>query len=205
MTPNLRNLVWAAVLLGWLVLLLDWRDEVIKLRPERVRLEQLRAKEQSALWNVDWKTELQDAKTAKKLWLERIPVIEQTGVFRAQALETISDLCKQLEASCQVGSLGENLVAAGKAGPESVAGLVTTGVRVTLGVQDNKLDLLLNALENDSILRRIDKLSTRAGRITLDIQTFGRNASAQATPTSTTTNTGANPLGNAGLPSPKLP
>lgn len=179
MTSNLRNLLWAAALLCWLVLLLDWRDEVIKLRPERVRLEQLRAKEQSALWNVNWKDELQNANLAKKLWLERIPVVEQTGVFRAQALESIGDLCKQIQAACQVGALGENLVAPGKTASQGIAGLVTTGVRVTVPLQDSKLELLLNVLENDTVLRRIDKLSTRAGRLTLDVQTFGRGAMPQ--------------------------
>lgn len=203
MTPNLRNLLWAAALLGWLVLLLDWRDEVIKLRPERVRLEQLRAKEQSALWNVNWKEELQNANIAKKLWLARIPVVEQTGVFRAQALESIGDLCKQIQAACQVGALGENLVPPGKTASQGITGLVSTGVRVTVPLQDSKLELLLSVLESDTVLRRIDKFSTRAGRITLDIQVFGRSLMPQIAPQSPAGNLSANP--GPDLTSPRLP
>ena len=109
MTSNLRLLIWVTVLVGWSVLLLDWHDEVVKLRPERVRLEQLRAKEQSALWNADWKNALKDAKQAQAEWLSRLPKVEQTGVFRAQALESMSDLCNQLKVACQVGALGESV------------------------------------------------------------------------------------------------
>jgi hypothetical protein len=185
MTTPLRLLVWAAVLIGWLVLLLDWHDEVVKLRPERVRLEQLRAKEQSALWSVDWQSALRDAKQVQAQWLTRLPSVEQTGVFRAQALEGVGDLCKQLEAPCQVSALGENVSAPAKTGAAGLSGVITTGVRVGVPIQDGKLEMLINALENDSQLRRIDKIITSGGRVTMDIQVFGLNArpAVASTPT----------------------
>lgn len=178
MTTNLRLLVWAAVLVGWSTLLLDWRDEVTKLRPERVRLEQLRAKEQSALWNVDWKAALTDAKLAQSEWLARLPKVEQTGVFRAQALESIADICKQINAACQISALGESVAAipagaAAKTNSLGLSGLITTGVRVSVPLQDKNLELLLKTLENDVILRRIDKAIARSARLTLDVQVYG--------------------------------
>ena len=182
MTTNLRLLIWAAVLVGWSTLLLDWRDEVAKLRPERVRLEQLRSKEQSTLWNVDWKSALVDAKQAQSQWLSRLPVIEQTGVFRAQALESKSDICKQLSVACQVQALGESvadskpLTAGTKANTNGLSGLITTGVRVSVPLQDKNLELLIKTLENDVVLRRIDKAIARSSRITLDVQVFGLSA-----------------------------
>ena len=176
MTTPLRLLVWAAVLVGWLTLLLDWHDEVAKLRPERVRLEQLRAKEQSALWSVDWQAALRDAKEAQAQWLTRLPGVEQTGVFRAQALESVGDLCKQLEAACQVSALGENVSASAKTDTSGLSGVITTGVRVGIPIQDGKLELLIKSLENDIQLRRIDKIITGGGRVTMDIQVFGLNS-----------------------------
>jgi hypothetical protein len=173
MTTPLRLLVWSALLVGWLVLLLDWRDEVVKLRPERTRLEQLRAKEQSALWSVDWQAALREAKQTQTQWLARLPSVEQTGVFRAQSLEGISDLCRQLEAPCQISALGENVSTPSKANSAALSGVITTGVRVGLPTQDSKLELLINALENDSQLRRIDKITTSGGRVTMDVQIFG--------------------------------
>lgn len=197
MTSNLRMLIWVSVLVGWVVLLLDWHDEVVKLRPERARLEQLRAKEQSALWNVDWKSALKDAKLAQSEWLARLPKVEQTGVFRAQALESVADLCKQIGVVCQVGALGENVVAASPGGANSnsspgtspalsggssgsgssgLSGLITTGVRVSVPLQDKNLEMLVNAIENGSVLRRIDKAVVRSTRLTLDVQVYGLDA-----------------------------
>lgn len=187
MTASFRLLLWAAVLVGWSVLVLDWRDEVVKLRPERASFEQLRLKEQSALVNADWQSRLQDAKIAQAQWLSRLPRVEQTGVFRAQALETIADLCKQISAACQVGALGENATAPTKAGEDGLSGLISTGVRVTIPIRGKQLELLMKALENDTVLRRIEKITVRNISATFDVQTFGispvvpRSPSADAT------------------------
>ncbi len=189
MTSNLRLLIWAAVLISWGALLLDWRDELVKLRPERVRLEQLRAKEQSALWNVDWKASVQDAKLAQSQWLERLPKVEQTGVFRAQALESVADLCKQINAACQVSAMGEKVSSPNlaKSNSEGLSGIIATGVKVSLPLQDKQLELLMKALENDTTLRRIDKLIAQSGRITLEVQSFGLDTRALSNPTAAST------------------
>lgn len=173
MTPVFRLLLWAAVLVGWSVLVLDWRDDVIRLQPERARVEQLRAREQSALLNVNWQERLKDAKAAKSEWLDRFLRVVQIGVFRAQALEGISDLCKQVEAQCQVSSLGENISTLGKDNPEELSGMVAAGTRVVVPLQGKQFELLLSALERDMVLRRVDKVVVRSGRATLDVQSYG--------------------------------
>lgn len=173
MTPAFRLLLWAAVLVGWSVLVLDWRDDVIRLQPERVRVEQLRAREQSTLLNVNWPERLKDAKAAQGEWLDRFPRVVQIGVFRAQALEGISDLCKQVEAQCQVSSLGENVSMPAKGNSDGLSGVVAAGTRVVVPLQGKPFELLLSALENDTVLRRVDKVVVLSGRATLDVQSYG--------------------------------
>lgn len=180
MTPSFRLLLWAAVLVGWSVLVLDWRDDVTRLQPERARVEQLRVREQSALLNVDWQERFKDAKAAQIEWLARFPRVTQIGVFRAQALESVADLCKQVEAQCQVSALGENITTPGKGSPDSLSGVVAAGTRVVVPVQGKQLEFVLSALENDAVLRRVDKVVVRSGRATLDVQNYGLLASGSA-------------------------
>jgi len=155
------------------VLVLDWRDDVIRLQPERARVEQLRAREQSALLNVNWQERFKDAKAAQSEWLDRFPRVVQIGVFRAQALEGISDLCKLVEAQCQVSSLGENVSTPGKGNPDGLSGVVAAGTRVVVPLQGKQFELLLSALESDTVLRRVDKVVVRSGSATLDVQSYG--------------------------------
>ena len=179
MTSSFRLLLWAAVLVGWSVLVLDWRDDVIRLRPERVRVEQLRVREQSALLNVDWQERFKDAKAAQIEWLARLPQVKQIGVFRAQALESVADLCKQVDAQCQVSALGETITTPGKNNFDGLSGVVAAGTRVVVPLQGRQLEFLLSLLENDVVLRRIDKVVVRSGRATLDVQNYGLLASGR--------------------------
>ena len=179
MTSSFRLLLWAAVLVGWSVLVLDWRDDVIRLRPERARVEQLRAREQSALLNVDWQERFKDAKAAQIEWLARLPQVKQIGVFRAQALESVADLCKQVDAQCQVSALGETITTFGKSNLDGLSGVVAAGTRVVVPLQGRQLDFLLSLLENDVVLRRVDKVVVRSGRATLDVQNYGLLASGR--------------------------
>ena len=179
MTSSFRLLLWAAVLVGWSVLVLDWRDDVIRLRPERVRVEQLRVREQSALLNVDWQERFKDAKAAQIEWLARLPQVKQIGVFRAQALESVADLCKQVDAQCQVSALGETITTPGKNNFDGLSGVVAAGTRVVVPLQGRQLDFLLSLLENDVVLRRVDKVVVRSGRATLDVQNYGLLASGR--------------------------
>lgn len=183
MNSSLRWLVWLALLIGGWSLTLDWQDELNKLRPERERLERLRQREKSAASAIDWERLSQEAGKAQLAWLNRLPEVSQMGVFRAEAMEAMADLCKRLEASCQVAAMGETstnrVQAPGNAAQggsptdaKELQGLVSTSVRVTTSL-DNKLMPLLREIEGGSVLRKVEKFTVRSGRADFIVKTFG--------------------------------
>lgn len=192
MSPSLRWLVWLALLIGGWSVTLDWQDELEKLRPERERLERLREREQSAILAVNWARLSREAGQAQLAWLDRLPEVTQTGVFRAEAMESMSDLCQRLQAPCQVAAMGET--AAPRAQPAGsaanggrlaeagqLAGLVTTSVRITTALGDTLMPLL-REIENGPVLRQVEKFTVRSGRADFIVKTYGLDQqAAQAT------------------------
>lgn len=190
MSSSLRWLIWLALLIGGWSVTLDWQDELEKLRPERERLERLRQREESAVSAIDWDRLSREAGKAQLAWLNRLPEVSQMGVFRAEAMETMADLCKRLEAPCQVAAMGEtsssrvlpggNTRSGNPAIPTEPQGLVSTSVRVTSGLGD-KLMPLLQEIENGPVLRKVEKFTVRSGRADFVVTTFGLDqASATA-------------------------
>lgn len=193
MTPMLRWLIWAAALVGMLSLILGWSDEIEALRPERARVEQLRQREENAMRGLDWRELAKRSRQAQLAWLERLPEVDQPGVYRAEAMESMADLCKRLDAACKVSALGEGAeipavqasgtqaatVVKGRSGA-ALAGLVSTSVRVSVGLPGNKLLPLLREIEDGPVLRRVEKLSVRSGRADFVVKSYGLNASAAA-------------------------
>ena len=184
MTPMLRWLIWAGVLIvGWSVVL-DWEDQVTALLPERLRIAQLQAKELEAIQGVPWASQAAKAHSAQVAWLERLKVVKQMGVFRAEAMEEMADLCVRLEAACQVAALGETLAIAdtssqkGRGGAMTIPGLVSTSVRITIALPGNKLVPLLQEIENGEVIRKVEKLTVRSGRADFVVKTFGIESSA---------------------------
>ncbi len=184
MSSSLRWLIWLAVLIaGWSVVL-DWQDELAQLQPERERLERLRQREQSAIAAVNWSGLSQAAAQAQLAWLERLPPVVQMGVFRAEAMEGMADLCTRLDAPCQVAAMGETASSrvptagsASQAGDRSgesgdLPGLLSTSVRVTTGLGD-KLVPLLREIENGPVLRRVERFTVRSGRADFVVKTYG--------------------------------
>ena len=191
MNSSLRWLIWLAVLIGGWSITLDWQDELEKLRPERERLERLREREENAISAIDWQQLSLEAGKAQLAWLNRLPEVSQMGVFRAEAMETMADLCKRLDASCQVAAMGETSSsriqpqgnAARSGNPATAAepqGLVTTSVRVTTGLGD-KLMPLLQEIENGSVLRKVEKFTVRSGRADFVVKTFGLDQQSATT------------------------
>ncbi|MDZ4187678.1 MAG: hypothetical protein U1D25_06165 [Hydrogenophaga sp.] len=184
MTTSFRWLVWLALLIGGLSVTLDWQEEIEQLRPERERLERLREREQSSIWAVDWVRLSKEAGQAQLTWLDRLPEVNQIGVFRAEAMESMSDLCQRLQAPCQVAAMGETAapMAQNQAGsretvgrPANAAqlvGLVTTSVRITTSLNDTLMPLLLE-IENGPVLRQIEKFTVRSGRADFIVKTYG--------------------------------
>lgn len=184
MSSSLRWLIWLALLIGGWSVTLDWQDELEKLRPERERLERLRQREESAISAIDWEHLSQEAGKAQLAWLNRLPEVSQVGVFRAEAMETMADLCKRLDAPCQVAAMGETSTSratqspgnATRAGSSANAielqGLISTSVRVTTSLGD-KLMPLLREIENGPVLRHVEKFTVRSGRADFVVKTYG--------------------------------
>lgn len=185
MTPMLKWLVWLAALIGLWSLALEWDAEIAQLRPEKAKLEQLRQREGFALQSVDWKEQEILARQAQLAWLDRLPEINQTGIFRAEAMENLSDLCKRLEASCQVASMGETFARSTSSatsatlgsdnsrGEFELQGLMSTGVRLSVGLAGNKLMPLMQEIEEGPVLRKIERFTVRSGRAELIVKVFG--------------------------------
>ena len=184
MTPMLKWLIWAgALIVGWSVVL-DWEAQVAVLLPERLRIAQLHAKEVEAIQGIPWSTQAAKAHDVQVAWLDRLKVVKQMGVFRAEAMEEMADVCGRLEAACQVAALGESVVntdAGSRKGPRVVfviPGLVSTDVRITVGLPGNKLMLLLQEIENGDPIRKVEKLTVRSGRADFVVRTFGIESAA---------------------------
>ena len=195
MTASMRNLLWIAALIGFWSVALDWRDASEKLRPERERLEQLKSREQSAMTSVNWQRVAEEALMAQIAWLDRLPEVTRSGVFRAEAMESLADLCQQVEAPCQVAAMGETATATsvntspaqpapairgggGLSTPQDakdVPGLVTTSVKISTNLGP-RLMPLLTALEEGSALRRVDRFTVRSGRAEILVKVYGIDA-----------------------------
>jgi len=181
MTPTLRWLVWLAVLIGLWSVALEWEQEVARLKPEKQKLEQIRQREGSALQSVDWKAQELLARHAQIAWLDRLPEVSQVGIFRAEAMETISDLCGRLDASCQIASMGETQARGPTATTQGATannlnelkGLVSTTLRITVGLSGNKLLPLMQEIEQGKVLRKIERFTVRSGRAELIVKIFG--------------------------------
>lgn len=191
MTPMLRRLIWAAALVGALSLVLGWSDEIEALRPERARVEQLRLREENAMRGLDWLALAKQSHEAQLAWLERLPEVGHLGVYRAEAMESMADLCKKLDAACRVAAMGESvevpaLAASGAQGLGAqkgrqggpLVGLVSSSVRVSVGLPGNKLLPLLREIENGPVLRRVEKLTVRSGRADFVVKSYGMDGAA---------------------------
>jgi hypothetical protein len=198
----MRNLIWVAALIGFWSMALDWRDQSEKLRPERERLERLKSREQNAIASVDWGKVSQDALAAQVAWLDRLPEITQPGVFRAEAMESLADLCKQIQAPCQVAAMGETATATsgndrllasqatqlggtsanrqaslprGSSEAAGIPGLVTSSVKISTSLGPQLMPLL-TALEEGPVLRKIDRFTVRSGRAEIIVKVYGMDS-----------------------------
>jgi len=183
--------VWLAALIGLWSATLDWEQEIARLRPEKQRLEQIRQREGSALQSVNWTEQELIARQAQVSWLDRLPEVTQVGIFRAEAMETMSDLCQRLAANCQITSMGETLVrsagpaatsgtVAGRADTSAgeIKGLLSTTVRISVGLAGNKLMPLMREIEEGKVLRKIERFTVRSGRAELVVKIFGMEGEA---------------------------
>jgi hypothetical protein len=185
-------------LLGWLLLVaatlwvLDWQDQLVTLQQESQTSDRLRQRLEAPARTTNWVEQASNAREAQNAWLDRLVEVDTTGVFRAVAMERLADLCISLEVPCQVGATGEKILNApdtgrtgpgqasssntaqrGQASPTELPGLVSATVKVTVPLNNPRLQALIHAIETGHTLRSIDRFSVRASRVEMTVQTYG--------------------------------
>jgi hypothetical protein len=188
-------------LLGWLLLVaatlwvLDWQDQLATLQQESQTSDRLRQRLDTPARQTDWIEQASTAREAQNAWLDRLVEVDTTGVFRAVAMERLADLCRSVEVPCQVGATGEKILSAppeagraganqasannnasaqrGAASPAELPGLVSATVKMTVPLTTPRLQALIHAIETGHILRSIDRLTVRASRVEITVQTYG--------------------------------
>lgn len=184
MTRNLK------ILLGWMALValgslaLEWQETLQQLKQETEGSNRMRARFESHAQAVDWQALSVQARQAQDAWLDRLVAVESTGVFRAVAMERMADLCKSLDIPCQVGAVGEKVLstpvenANSGASANALPGMVSATVRVTFPVNNQGLQALLKEIETGAVMRSIDKLTVRSGRVEILVQSYGIDQAA---------------------------
>ena len=188
MSDTLKTLLGCLLLVALGTAALDWQDTANRLQQESQASQRLRQRLENQTRSADWPALAQQAHQAQNAWLDRLVEVDTTGVFRAVAMERMADLCKSVDVPCQVGAIGEKVLAAsqepGKTGntansaanakaPPNLPGLVSATVRLTFPVNSPGLHKLLNEIETGPILRSIDKFTVRAGRVEMHVQSYG--------------------------------
>ncbi|WP_027014055.1 hypothetical protein [Comamonas composti] len=184
MSNNLRWLIWLAALVAFSSPILEWDDELTRMRPEIERMKHLRTREHNAITAVDWAQQKQLAAKAQLTWLERLPPVTQSGGFRAEAMESLGELCNKLKAGCRVSAQGETVITnaintpGARNAPAQLTGLIYSNVRVTVPLAFPDLDLLIEQIEHGPVLRNIEKFIVRSGNADIHVRTYGLEAAA---------------------------
>lgn len=189
MSDTLKTLLGCLLLVALGTAALDWQDTANRLQQETEASQRLRQRLESQTRTANWPALAQQAHEAQSAWLDRLVEVDTTGVFRAVAMERMADLCKSVDVPCQVGAVGEKVLGApqepGKTAtttttsatsakaPPSLPGLVSATVRLTFPVNSPGLHKLLTEIETGPILRSIDKFTVRAGRVEMQVQSYG--------------------------------
>lgn len=188
MSDTLKTLLGCLLLVALGSAALDWQDTANRLQQESEASQRLRQRLENQARTADWSALAQQAQQAQSAWLDRLVEVDTTGVFRAVAMERMADLCKSVDVPCQVGAVGEKVLstpqdsskpantAAGAAtakAAHNLPGLVSATVRLTFPVNSPGLHKLLTEIETGPILRSIDKFTVRAGRVEMQVQSYG--------------------------------
>jgi hypothetical protein len=198
MSTSLKTLLGWLLLVAATLWVLDWQDQLVTLQQESQTSDRLRQRLEAPARTTNWVEQASTAREAQNAWLDRLVEVDTTGVFRAVAMERLADLCTSLEVPCQVGATGEKILNApdtgrtgpgqaststsssssnttqrGQAGSTELPGLVSATVKVTVPLNNPRLQALIHAIETGPTLRSIDRFSVRASRVEMTVQTYG--------------------------------
>lgn len=174
MTHNLRWLIWIAALIILFNQIVELDDELNQLKPEMKRIIELRSREHSVITSVNWFHQERQALESQLQLLERLPAVTQTGTFRAQAMESLGELCDHLKASCRVSPQGETVSPSDQS--KQLPGLIYANVRISIPLEYPYLDILIKEIEKGPITRKIEKLTVRSGSTEIFVRTYGLNS-----------------------------
>jgi hypothetical protein len=188
MTPLLRDLIWAIciVLAAWLGM--NLLDENAKLSAELTQVRKVVERDTRQAQAVNWDQVDQQSRQAQREWLALLPAVESTGKFRAESMESLSDLCQSVQAVCRISSRGEiadaNILAAQLAvgstttktqaiSNTTLEGLVVAQSKLSVPLQPGILLKVMPSLERGSSLRTVEKLTIRGVAIDMEIKSYG--------------------------------
>jgi hypothetical protein len=193
MTPLLRDLIWAIciVLAAWLGL--NMLDNNAKLRAELAQVRKVVERDTRQAQAVNWDDVDSRARQAQREWLTLLSAVESTGKFRAEAMESLSDLCQSVQATCRISSQGESIdTSVSPAQPSTSAatrtqalsnaaldGLVVAQSKMSVALQPGILAKVMPSLERGSNLRTVEKLSIRGVAIDMEIKSYGLQANSK--------------------------
>jgi hypothetical protein len=189
MTPLLRDLIWAIVLVGFIAFGLDLQESNKSRSQELRQVERLVLREGQRGQQLDWVATEAQALKAQKQWLSLFAPVVSSGKFRAEALESLGDICTANDIPCRLSAGGENVEAAStfssRVTPSTIVterssistanpGQIFVAVsKVALPLQGESLGRFLAAVENSEQLRVIDKFSARGITAELQIKSYG--------------------------------
>lgn len=174
MTNNLRRLIWSAVLILIFNQILEFESSLENLKYEFVKINKSQISEINEISSFDWNSIENEAFSAQEEWLQRIPSVEQTGIFRAKTMESLGALCNQYKAMCRIAAQGEVIdLNSDSSQSEKIEGLVYSNFKMTVPTDFESLDTFMNLIENKDELRVINKLVMRGAFIDLYIRCYG--------------------------------
>jgi hypothetical protein len=186
MSPTLKTLLAWAILIGLFPLTMDLHDNLAQVRQQAVQSDHVLVRIQSRTSSTDWIEQAHQASQAELAWAEKLMPVKSPGIFRAQAIEHMADLCKNANIQCQISAQGEKTnptpatSPANSNGPKTLTGLISANVRVKAPANSAQLQALIDQIESGKYLIKIEKFTLRSGLAELSVQLFGQLSSNEA-------------------------
>jgi hypothetical protein len=180
MSATLKTLLAWALLLALVPLTLDLHDNLAQVREQAAQSDRMLERIQSRTTTTDWLEQAHIASQAELAWAEKLMPVTSPGVFRAQAIEHMADLCKNANIQCQISAQGEktnptSATASPNANtPQTLSGLVGANVRIKAPANSHQLESLMDQIESGKYLIKIEKFTLRSGLVELTVQLYGQ-------------------------------
>lgn len=182
MSATLKTLLAWAILLGLLPLTLDMHDNLAQVRQQAEQSDRMLERIQARTTTTDWIEQAHQASQAELAWAEKLMPVNSPGIFRAQAIEHMADICKIANIQCQISAQGEktnptpSTGATNTATAKTLTGLISANVRVKAPANSPQLQNLIEHIESGKYLIKIEKFTLRSGLAELSVQLFGQLA-----------------------------